>query len=238
MGERQTIQRNFSFYHAMSQKTIGEHISSLKAAFRLNNSDSRLTDRHFYLWMFNARELLIKQSRQWLNQGNEVFQVIPNLELTDVDVVEACGIDTGCTIKRTKERLPKILENIYGPIIKIVTPLDNSTRLVYTTLSGYLNKKKKTTSKYDKSFYFWARDGYLYFPNLDWDMVSIEAFLEEDYVNPCDDTDAACANYQDHIFRIPGFMLEPMSRIIEEKLRGYLQIPEDVKIDKNNNNRG
>ena len=44
---------------------------------------------------------------------------------------------------------------------------------------------KTTTFKYNNRQYFWYLDGYLYFPNLIWDAVKIEAIFEND-VETCD----------------------------------------------------
>lgn len=221
----------------MAQKSIAQHISDIKGSLRLNNADSRLTDRHIYLMMFKTRELLLKQSNQWLLQNHDIFQVIPEVELEEVDTVEACGVQTDCKIKRSKNKLPKMLEDKRGPIIKVISSLDGFSELTYVTISDYLKKRKKSTFKYDTTLYFWIRNGYIYFPNVEWDSVLLEGYLEEDYISSCDEQQP-CKNYQDNLFRIPGHLGESMTRMIEEKLKVYIQIPEDQKIDKNTNNKG
>lgn len=220
----------------MSQRTIREHISTIRGEYRLTDSDNRVTDRFIYSLMFRTREMLLKQSNQWLMKNHDIFQVIPKIDLIDVDVVEACGIQTNCKIKRSKDPLPKILEDRQGPIIKILSSMDSYNELVYTTVSDYLKKIKKTTFKYDKNLYFWVRNNHLYFPNIEWDNVMLEAYLEDDYILECDEQ-LPCKDYQDNLFRIPGYLSEPMSKIIGEKLRLQLQIVEDQKIDKNTNNK-
>jgi hypothetical protein len=49
---------------------------------------------------------------------NSVWQSLPFVELIDVDKVEACctGIQSGCTIKRSKNKLTYILRRLLGSI--------------------------------------------------------------------------------------------------------------------------
>lgn len=221
----------------MSQKSISQYVSQIRGFLKLNNADNRLDDRHIYLEMFDVRGLLLKQSNQWLMGSTDVFQIIPQLELIDVDVVEACGIDTDCKIKRSRYKLPAILEDTRGPIIKLVSSLDGYRDLSPTTPLGYLRKIKKTTSKYDKNIYFWVRNDYLYIPNVDWDAILIEAYLTTDYIDPCCDDPEPCKNFQDNLFRVPERLAAPMLQIVRQNLATYLQLQTDTRADKNENNK-
>lgn len=222
----------------MAQKTIAQYIAGIRGDLKLNNADTRLTDRHIYLKMFDTRALLLKQSNQWLMSSNDIFQTIYNIELQEVDVVEACGIHTPCKIKRTNIKLPTMLEDVEGPLIKRITSLDGYVSISLITPLAYIRKRNKSTFKYDKNLYGWVRNGYLYLPDIEWDSIMIEAYFEKDIdPNNCTVIDP-CKNFQDHLFRIPERLASPMVTIVTEKLlQTYIQIPQDTKIDKNENNK-
>ncbi len=218
----------------MGQTTIRQYISEVRGDLKMNNADNRLADRHIYLQMLRVRPLLLKQSKQWLMGVTEIFQTIP-------DTVEACGIKTNCTIKRSKEKLPEILEDYQGPIIKLLTSIDGYDRLRYITASSYIRKREKKTFKYDKTLYFWFKNGYLYFPNVEWDKVSIEAYLLQDYVDPCNEEEvrlSLCKDYQENLFRLPDALQSPLVALtIERLIKTYSQLPQDTIVDKNENKK-
>ena len=174
----------------MSQHTIQVHISRIKALLKLNNADARLTDRHIFSLMKKHSIFLLKRDSSWLRVPSTIYQVLHKVDLIEVDAVEACEINTNCTIKRTATRLPGIVENVDGPIIKRVTSIDATIVLTPIESSGYTRKVGKSTAKYDKTLYYWYINGYLYFPNIKWDAVRIEAYFEEEVKDACDAIDA------------------------------------------------
>lgn len=218
----------------MAQHTIQEHISRIKAVLKLNNADARLTDRHIFSLMQKHAVFLLKRDSSWLRVPSTIYQVLHKLDLKEVDSVEACGIDTKCTIRRTIERLPKIVENVDGPIIKRVTSLDGSTVLTPIESSSYTRKIGKSTAKYDKTLYYWYINGYLYFPNIKWDAVRIEAYFEEEIKDVCDEIDS-CSYKQNSLFIIPEFLTSAMDQLIMQDISLYLKIPQDQLIQKNEN---
>lgn len=221
----------------MAQATIGQYISEIRGTLKMNNADSRLSDRHIYLQMFKLRSLLLKQSKQWLMGVTDIFQTIADIELEEVDTVEACGINTDCKIRRGKEKLPEILEDYRGPIVKRITSLDNYVELTYITASAYLRKINKSTFKYDKNLYFWIKNNYIYFPNIEWDKISLEAYLTTDII-PCTEDEDTCRNFQDNLFRLPDALQAPLvSLTIERILKTYTQLLQDTIIDKNENKK-
>ena len=111
---------------------------------------------------------------------SSIFQVLPYVELIDVDKVEAgcIGVYSGCYFKRSKEKLPTILNGVFGPIIRTVSSIDGTIELFRTDPGTWVSMTKTTTWKYNRSIYFWYLNGYVYFPNVDWDAVRIEAIFE------------------------------------------------------------
>lgn len=214
------------------QLTVAQHISRLKTPFKQVNSDSRLTDKFMFLLLVKHRELLLKKTGKGVLNIEDLFQTKTYEELIDVDAVEACGIQTNCKIKRTKYKLENILSNKTGIIIRDVTSLDGYTSLTKTTQESWVKKQRKTTFKYDKTLYYWFSNGYLYFPNLEWDAVKITAYYDVEISNDCDDQDC-CQNIQDTLFRIPGFLLSELDQLVYMDLQPYIKLPTDIIINKN-----
>lgn len=221
--------------------TIREHISRIRGVFKMVNADIRLTDKDIYSLMVKHRDWLIEQidNKLGLMRMSDVFQTIPCADLIDVDPVECCDIHSSCTIKRTKHKLPKILQLAYGPVIKIVSSLDGSQEVDFTTETSWFKKQMKTTNKYDKSKYFWYRDGYLFFPNLEWDAVKIAAFFDESVEKyKCTVNQSTyCKDRQDEDFNIPKKLVSRMDAEIFKELNITVQLPEQQSIDKNDNTK-
>jgi hypothetical protein len=96
--------------------------------------------------------------------------------LIEVDKVEAecTGIQSGCTIKRTKNKLPNMMEGYWGPLIRTVSSIDGSRELKATHPGTYTSLTKTTSFRYNNQKYFWYLNGYLYLPDLEWDAVKLE----------------------------------------------------------------
>lgn len=220
---------------------IAEHISRLRTTFKLVNADVKATDRYIYSLMKKHRDWLIKQrdSRLQLMRLPQLFQVLPCEDLIEVDSVQCCGIQTNCTIKRTKNRVPEIVEAYSGPIIRNVTSIDGQIVLDPTTPQSFLRKKKKKTSKYDPTRYYWFSEGYLYFPDIPWDAIRIEAYFSENIsLLKCDEYDKdPCKNAQEYEFYMPSDLAGRMDDAIYQDLNIHIQIPSDNKIDSNDNTK-
>jgi hypothetical protein len=214
------------------QYSIRQHISRIKTPFKQVTTDSRLTDRFIYLLLRKHRGFLLKKENDWLLTQQELYQPKTYTELIDVDAVEACGIQTNCSIKRTKYRLEDIVSNINGEIIQSVTSLDGSVKLTKIRQSSWIKKQNKTTNKYDKSLYYWISDGYAYFPNIEWDAVKIVAYFDEDINNLCDDDESKCKDVQDTLFRIPEKSISEMDQMIYMDLQPYIKLPTDIIANK------
>ena len=88
---------------------------------------------------------------------SSLFRVLPYIELIDVDKVEAgcVGVYSGCYFKRSKERIPGILNGMAGPIIRTTSSIDGSIEMFRTDPGTWVSMTKTTTWKYNRNFYFW-----------------------------------------------------------------------------------
>lgn len=215
--------------------TIGEAISRVRNTLKAVKEDPFLTDRVIYHSIVKYGTTLLKRegNQNRLMRISSLFSVLPLVELIDVDKVEAgCfGVYSGCYFKRTKEKLPELLTGIQGPIIRTVSSVDGSIELFRTDPGTFSSMTKSTTFKYNKKQYFWFLDGYLYFPNLAWDAVKVEAIFEND-VETCDSD--KCVIRQEQSLNIPDYLFSEIEQYVVKELTMTMQVPADGSDDGQN----
>lgn len=215
--------------------TIGEVISRVRNQIKSVKQDAFLTDRFLYSVIMKHAKLLMRRQDNLnrIMKFNSVFQTLDFVELIEVDRAQAqChGIDTGCYFKRTKERLPKMIEGYWGPLIRAVTSIDLSEEVTPTYPTTFEQMSRQKTFKYNKKKYYWYLDGYLYFPNLEWDAIRLEGVFEGDISNyNCDPKDD-CEYVQNKTFNIPEYLFPEIEQLVMRDLGVMLQVPQDVQHD-------
>ena len=215
--------------------TVGETISRVRNTLKAVKEDAFLTDRNIYFLLTKYGQTLLKrEDNQFrLMKISSIFQVLPYLELIDVDKVEAgcIGVYSGCYFKRSKEKLPTILNGVFGPIIRTVSSIDGTIELFRTDPGTWASMTKTTTWKYNRSIYFWYLNGYLYFPNVDWDAVRVEAIFEGQ-VDTCTTDD--CLIKQDQPLPFPEYLFSEIEQFTVKELTIAMQVPPDVNDDSQN----
>jgi hypothetical protein len=217
--------------------TIGEVISRVRNQFKGSKQDAFITDRLLYSVIMKYAKLLMRRqdTLNKLMKFNSVFQTLNFVELIEVDRAEAdCrGIDTGCYFKRTKDKLPTMMEGYWGPLIRAVTSIDLSEDIDPTYPITFEKISKQKTFKYNKKHYYWYLNGYLYFPNLEWDAVRIEGVFEKDIsAYNCDPDE--CMYVQDMSINVPEFLLAEVEQMVAKDFGIMIQIPQDVSSDNRN----
>jgi len=215
--------------------TVGESISRVRNTLKAVKEDPFLTDRTIYSSIIKYGQSLMKREDNQLRlmKISNIFKAMPYVELIEVDKVDAgCyGVYSGCYFKRTKEKLPELLTGIQGPIIRTVSSVDGSIELFRTDPGTFSSMTKSTTFKYNKKQYFWFLDGYLYFPNLAWDAVKIEAIFEND-VETCDSD--KCLIKQEQALNIPDYLFSEIEQYVVKELTMSIQVPTDGADDSQN----
>jgi hypothetical protein len=226
----------------MSRTKIGEIVSTIRKQIKVINKDAFVTDRFIYsLVKKHANWLLHREdSKNKLLSFSASFQTLDFVELIEVDKVEASctGLQSGCIIRRTKDKLPDFFHGYYGPIIRSVSSIDGSHQLEETTPATYINITSSKNYKYNKTKYYWFLNDYMYFPDIPWDAVKIEGMFEDDisFYKCCPED--SCISMQDRTFSVPAYLQgEIESRVLREDLAFMLQVPADPTHDKQNINR-
>ena len=219
----------------MAKVTIGDVCSRIRTQVKALRQDALLTDRVIYSFVLKHAKWLMKRedSKSKLLSFTSVIQTLDFVELVEVDKVEAqcTGIRSNCTIKRTKEKLPVFLQGYWGPLIRSVSSLDGSERLQPILPSTYVYSSKSKNFKYNKTKYFWYLNDYLYFPNLEWDAVTVEGIFEDD-ISMFTCKDDSCMERQDQSFNVPDYLWGEIEQNVFKDLAGMLQIPPDTDNDK------
>lgn len=216
--------------------TVGEVISRVRNQFKASKQDAFMTDRFIYSMVMKHAKMLMRRQDNLnkLMKFNSVFQTLDFVELIEVDRAQAhCkGIDTGCYFKRTKDKLPAMMEGYWGPLLRSVTSIDLSEDITPTYPNSFEQMSRQKTFKYNTQKYYWFLNGYLYFPNMPWDAVRLEGIFEGDVSKyNCDEND--CSYIQDNDIHVPEFLFAEIEQLVAKDMSVMLQIPEDAQTDNN-----
>jgi len=215
--------------------TVGESISRVRNILKAVKEDPFLTDRQIYFAIQKYAKTLIKRedNQYRLMKMSSIFKVLPYVELIDVDRVEAgcVGVYSECYFKRSKDKLPSILDGMFGPIIRTVSSIDGGIEMFRTDPGTWVSITKSTTFKYNKRPYFWYLNGYLYCPNIIWDAIRVEAIFEND-VPTCDSDD--CLVKQDQPLNIPEYLFSEVEQFVIKEFTTTMQINVDTSDDDQN----
>lgn len=215
--------------------TIGEAVSRVRNALKAVKEDAFLTDRTIYFALMKYALTLIKRedNQNRLMKISSIFQVLPYIELIDVDKVEAgcLGVYSECYFKRSKDKLPTILDGTFGPIIRTVSSIDGTIEMYRTDPGTWASMTRTTTFKYNKFPYFWYLNGYIYCPNVDWDAIRMEAIFDG-LVETCDSEE--CLVKQDQPFSLPQYLFSEAEQYTIKELTMIMQVPSDGSDDGQN----
>jgi len=221
--------------------TIGDVVSRVRNQIKAEIQDAFVTDRYLYSLILKHAQLFMRRqdSANKLKKFNSVWRSLPFVELIEVDKVEACctGIKTGCTIKRTKNKLPIFLEGYWGPLIRNVSSIDGSVECQATDPGTFTSMTNTTSFKYNKTKYFWWLNGHIYMPNVEWEAIKLEGIFEGDIsVWTCDGEDKCTPRYRQQCF-IPEFLFAEIENQVLAQLMSTAQVPAEDADNKQNVNR-
>lgn len=222
-------------------RTIGDVVSRIKGIIKGSKQDAFLTDRFVYSLVLKYAKLMMRRqdSRNKLMKFNPVFEILPFVELIEIDKIEAqcSSIESNCKIYRTKFKLPTFFEGYWGPLIRTVSSIDGSTEIQITYPSSYMNIRKQRNYKYNNTKYCWFINGYLYFPDTEWGAVRIEGVFEQDISKFNCNCEGTCIQAQNRSFNVPDFLDADIDKMVLQDLGIMVRLPDDEIDDKRNLNR-
>ena len=217
--------------------TIGDAISRLRNLLKVVKEDAFLTDRFLYSLIMKHGKYLIKRidNENKILRMSHLFETVPCFDLEEVDKIDSCcGIESGCHIMRTKDVLPEIIEGVNGPLIRRVSSIDGTINIYRTTQKIYNEMSKSTSFKYNTNKYYWYSDQRLFFPNIEWDAISIQALYGSDIGYLKCMTEDSCTPMQDRQIPIPDYLFTEIDNLVKTDLGIMLQIPQEQQDNSQN----
>ena len=169
------------------------------------------------------------------------YQTLPCVELIEVPLHECpCVIPDGCTIRRSKEKIPRLLSSLFGDVLKGVYTLNRKAiSQIDMNVVEYLGGGRYTNK--DPRFFF--SNGYLYIVNSPLKVVSVVGIFEDpisasNFKNmgkesTCTDCDT-CVDYRELEFPLDGELVDVLIELAKQDLvNTFLTVPQD---NRNNNN--
>lgn len=213
--------------------TIGEIIQRVQSKITggVQEDSLRLTHRHIYSMLVSGRETLISQKsskKQKLSEWN--YQTLPFVELEEVSEGECRALGLiGCTVLRSKYKLPRPVLNLSSNIISEVSSIDNSVVFSPTTKESarFLSGKKYTANM---PRYFML-DGYIYITYLSRLKVikitgvfvdPLEAHNFPKFCEDCDDC-PDCESNQEKLFHVDNQFATVLVNFVFNELLGGQQ---------------
>jgi len=226
----------------MSTTTINYSVSRIRNSIKAVKEDAFVTDRYIWSVISKYAKMFIKRedSLKKLQRFRSFYKTLPCIELIEVDKIEACcaGVKSGCTIMRTKDKLPTPFEGPVGAMFRSITSMDGSEEVYRTEPGTYTSMTKTTTHKFNKNKYYWYMNEHLYFPNLEWAAVKVEGIWDADITSfVCDAGDEGkteCTLRQDQETNIPEGLFALIEKEVLNEILPQIQIPPDQGDDKNN----
>jgi len=220
----------------MSKLVYGDCISRVRTKLKAASKDDFITDRDIWSlykpWLNQvAKEL---DSKNKLMGFVNLFQTLDVVPLIEVDRVEAgcIGMNSGHTIMRTEDPVNELFsEGYWGTMIRSITSLDRSQELQPITPSGYDSISKSKNFKYNKYLYYWTLNDYIYFPQITWKAVTIEALTEGDISKYKCNSDEKCLPFQKRSLNMPDYILSRVESLLFQSLGISFQLPEDNSPD-------
>lgn len=214
--------------------TVRSAISSVRSAFKLISDDNIISDRFLASELKKTAYKLIKQNtdRRRLWASPNIFTALNCLEMTQVPLAECCNYTSNCTIARSKQKIPKIAEGIYGLLVQGVFSLDKKIKFKESTPTRYANILNLNLRQPDK--FFWVYNGYLYITEPTVEMVTISAYFEEDVpvtLSACN-TELCPTNPLDEEFKVPGYLEKDVVDIVYQTItQTYKRSKQDITSD-------
>jgi hypothetical protein len=211
--------------------TIAEAISRVRNTLKAVKDDAFLTDRSIYFSILKYGKTLLKRedNQNRLMKMSSLFTTLSYVELIEVDKIEAmcAGIKSGCVIKRSKEKIPQMFDGMFGPLFRTVSSIDGETELFRTEPGTYVSMTKTSSFKFNNRVYFWYLNGYMYFPNMQWDAVKVEGIFEGDKGDFVCDPKENCRLKQYNQLPFPEYLFSEIEQFVLKELTMTASIPTD-----------
>lgn len=217
--------------------TLGDMVSRVRSAFKLVDADNIISNRVVADELQSAALKFIKQQtdKRRLLASDNIFTTIKCLDMEQVPLSSCCSYTDTCMISRSIKRLPKIAENIYGPLAEAYS-IASRQKFEYADVDRYVNLLKLYPRKKGLR-YWWIADGYVYITDPLIETISFRAFFEE-FISTkeyeCSNTPSCPENPLELEFKCPGYLETDIVNTAREMIaRTYIRSNDDKTVDNN-----
>ena len=219
---------------------IREIIQRVLSAYSkgVSSDDVRLTKRHIYNKLLTTRALLLSREvnkKRKLSAWN--YSTLPCVEIVEITSNEECPCipDVGCSVYRSKHKLPKPIVSLSSYMIKGVYSTDAQRSIKFTEVSVNQSKYTKGGKYSSNNNKYMLHNGYIYIISKVAPIaVSIDLLVEDimeayNFINYCNNNTVDCADkILEKEFPIDGYLLEPLIQItIDELISGFSKSLQD-----------
>lgn len=197
--------------------TNGEFVSRVVNGLRALNKDDHISRRYILRIGQNKSKFYISQKLldKSLFKEDNLFRYLNCFRLTEEDRINCKIFEFArCeSLMKSSKKIPGLVYSRYGASIMSITSIDGLTRFVPTTLSNYsLFKDRQNSDKFKGlTQFFYIKDGYLYLPDSEIEMVNIVYIpfeeTEVDKASECGEG-SACKSAWDMEFVVPDKLSE------------------------------
>ena len=197
-------------------------VSGVRSLNKLINSDNNITDRVIFKELKDSARLLIKREtnlRRLWNSPN-IFTSITCIGMEVVPLSECCEYKHPCMVARSKKKIPRISEGIFGLLIQSVFS-PGRRKYDYANLDRFINILKLNLR--DTKKYFWIHDDRIWVSDENIENLDILAYFDDDF-NQSDyseckkNEDVICINPLDKDFLIPSYLEKQLKDLVNETL--------------------
>lgn len=218
---------------------IREIIQRVLSAYSkgVSSDDVRLTKRHIYNKLLTTRALLLSREvnkKRKLSAWN--YSTLPCVEIIEITSNEECPCipDVGCSVYRSKHKLPKPIVSLSSYMIKGVYSTDAQRSIKFTEVSVNQSKYTKGGKYSSNNNKYMLHNGYIYIISKVAPIaVSIDLLVEDimeayNFVNYCNNSVDCADKILEKEFPIDGYLLEPLIQItIDELISGFSKSLQD-----------
>ena len=227
---------------------IGEIVTRVQSLYSkgVASDDSRLSNRLIYNKMLTVRSrLIVEQAKKKQRISRWNYQTISCIELIKVSTADCpCIPPPGCSIVRSKFKLPKPLTDLSSSLIGSVMTIDRGIKLNEITINAVNASKGNKFAK--ASINYFIEGGYLYVSTpTNISFIKILGIFEDpikanQFETYCPNVQGKCLDYMEEEFPVDEDMIDVLVQLtVEEVVSVFSQGRQDDRNDGvGNNSRG
>ena len=219
-------------------KTNREFISELLSDIKNTGQDRRVSKRQVWYKIYDAANLILDREltdKKLWRQTNLWTPICVEMEEIPAILCTCVQVDNGCTIYRSKNKLPKLFSSRFGYAIFSVTSIDVRTnnQIIITTPETAKNsaKVKGVSDKYG-----FIVDDYLYLLNAKFKALTVYGLFEDDVTAwQCNSQADVASCWMNQKVFFPERLYDNVKRMALELLFKVIQVPQPNNNDKDPN---